>query len=241
MLDMKRIVLCLWLGALGLIPSFAQTPTDTVRAVLIGMNDLDKFIFTLEDGNGTLRVHLGGKPATIAPGFYALDVRPGDTLTVAGVRKPKKHGKKGNVSEMVSAAVLGIDYVFDHDERPGYYFSLDQKPSFQGGGPNAFSKWVNAHLVYPQASRNYGSEGTVKLQFTIEKDGKLDDVKVVQSSGDQYLDDEAFRVVSSSPDWQPGALHGKPVKVTYTFPVIFQLQNKPKKENSHPSGWSTGR
>ena len=44
---MKRIVLCLWLGALGLIPSFAQTPTDTVRAVLIGMNDLDKFIFIL--------------------------------------------------------------------------------------------------------------------------------------------------------------------------------------------------
>ena len=41
MLDMKRTVLCLWLGALGLIPSFAQTPTDTVRAVLIGMNDLD--------------------------------------------------------------------------------------------------------------------------------------------------------------------------------------------------------
>ena len=81
----------------------------------------------------------------------------------------------------------------------------------------------------------------MKLQFTIEKDGKLDDVKVVQSSGDRYLDAEAFRVVSSSPDWQPGALHGKPVKLTYTFPVIFQLQNKPKKENSHPSGWSTGR
>ena len=162
-------------------------------------------------------------------------------MTVAGVRKPKKHGKKGNVSELVSAAVLGIDYVYVHDERPGYYFSLDQKPSFQGGGPNAFTRWVNAHLVYPQASRNTGSEGTVKLQFTIEKDGKLDDVKVVQSSGDQFLDDEAFRVVSSSPDWQPGALHGKPVKVTYTFPVIFQLQNKPKKENSHPSGWSTGR
>ena len=242
MLDMKRIVLCLWLGALGLIPSFAQTPTDTVRAVLIGMNDLDRFIFTLEDGNGTLRVHLGGKPETIAPGFYALDVRPGDTLTVAGVRKARRHiGKKGNEPELVSAAVLGIDYVFDHDERPGYYFSLDRKPSFQGGDSNSFSRWVNAHLVYPQASRNSGSEGTVRLQFTIEKDGKLDDVKVVQSSGDRYLDAEAFRVVSSSPDWQPGAMHGRPVKVTFTFPVIFQLRNKPKKDNTHPSGWSTGR
>ena len=240
MLDMKRIVICLWLGALGLIPAFAQTPTDTVRAALVSVNDPNKLIFTLEDGDGTLRVHLGGKPETIAPGFYALDVRPGDTLTVAGVRKPKKHGKKGNEPEMVSAYVLGIDYVYDHDERPGYYFSLDQKPSFQGGGPNAFSRWVTSQLVYPQASRNNKSEGTVRLRFTIEKDGKLDDVSVLESSGDPLLDAEACRVVSSSPAWTPGSFRGEPAKVTFTFPVIFQLLNKPKKENSHPSGWSTG-
>ena len=60
MLDMKRIVICLLLSALGLIPAFAQTPTDTVRAALVSVNDPPKHSFPLEDGDGTLRVHLGG-------------------------------------------------------------------------------------------------------------------------------------------------------------------------------------
>ena len=236
---MKRAAICFLFCVLGFVPVFAQAPLDTVRAALIGVNDPEKLIFTLEDGDGKLKVHLGGKPNTIAPGFYALDVRKGDTLTVAGVMKARKRGKKKNESEMVSAAVLGIDYAIDHDERPGYYFSLDQKPSFQGGTSNAFSQWVNAHLVYPERSRNAGSEGTVRLRFTIEKDGKLDDISVVESSGDSLLDAEAFRVVSSSPDWKPGAFHGKPAKVTFTFPVIFQLR-APKKATTGPTGWSIG-
>ena len=235
---MKRVVIGLWV--LGAVPVFAQTPPDTVRAALVGVNDPDKLIFTLEDGDGTLKVHLGGKPNTIAPGFYALDVRKGDTLTVAGVRKDGKRGKKNNESEMVSAAVLGIDYAFDHDERPGYYFSLDQKPSFQGGSHKTFSNWVNAHLVYPDRSRSAGSEGKVLLTFTIEKNGKMGDVSVIESSGDPLLDAEAFRVVSSSPDWKPAAIRGKPAKVTFSFPVIFQLKT-PKKESTGPSGWSTKR
>lgn len=238
---MKRTVICLWLGALSLIPAFAQAPTDTVRAALVSVDDPKKLVFTLEDGDGPLKVHLGGKPETIAPGFYALDVRPGDTLTVAGVRKTRKHGKKGDESDLVSAYVLGIDYVYDHDERPGLYYSLDTKPSFQGGGPNAFSQWVSEQLVYPPASRNRKSEGQVRLRFIIEKTGKLSNVYILESSGDPLLDAEALRVVSSSPDWTPGAFRGRPARVTFTFPVIFQLKNLPEKDKAHPSGWSTGR
>lgn len=239
---MKRVAFCLWLCFQGLALSFAQQPLDTVRAALIGVNDAEKLIFTLEDGDGIMTVHLGGKPKTIAPGFYALDVRPGDTLTVAGVKKDVKRKTVRPQAELVSAAVLGIDYVHDHDERPGYYFSLDQKPTFQGQAPNAFSTWVDKQLVYPESSRNRGSEGTVRLKFTIEKSGKLGDISIVKSSGDPLLDAEAFRVVSSSPDWKPGAFRGRPAKVTFTFPVIFKLKTSQKeKAKTGPSGWSTGR
>jgi len=237
--EMKRFVICILLCIWGLVPGFAQKQLDTVRAALISVNDPKKLIFTLEDGEGTLKVHLAGMPRAIAPGFYALDVRNGDTLTVAGIRKAPKHRKK-NESEMVSAAVLGIDYAFDHDDRPGYYFSLDQKPTFQGGSPKAFSQWVNERLVYPDISRRTGSEGTVRLKFTIEKDGRLDNISILESSGDSSLDAEALRVVSSSPNWTPGSFHGKPVKVTFTFPVIFQL-NKPKKNQFESSDWSKRR
>ena len=220
---MKRIVLCVVFCLWGLVPGFARKQLDTVRAALIAVIDSEKLIFTLEDGDGKLKVRLGGKPKVIAPDFYALDVRNGDTLTVAGVRKAKKRSEK-NISEMVSAVVLGIDYAFDHDEKLGYHFSLDQKPSFQGGGTKAFSKWVTENLAYPDTPRKLGSEGTTRVKFTIEKDGSLSNISIVESSGDPLLDIEALRIVSSSPAWTPGAFRGVPVRVSYTIPVVFILR-----------------
>ena len=99
---------------------------------------------------------------------------------------------------------------------------VDQKPSFKGGDANKFSKWVNSHLVYPVDAKEKNIQGRVTLQFTIEADGRVTNVKVLKSAHPS-LDQEAVRVVSSSPKWNPGMQNGKPVKVTYTFPVIFGL------------------
>ena len=94
---------------------------------------------------------------------------------------------------------------------------------FQGGDANTFSKWVNQHLSYPDIAKENGIQGRVTLQFAIGTDGKLSDVKVLRGV-DPSLDKEAVRVVSSSPKWTPGKQRDRPVKVTYTFPVIFQLK-----------------
>ena len=100
---------------------------------------------------------------------------------------------------------------------------VDQKPSFNGGDANEFSKWVNARLVYPEVAKENGVEGRVTLQFTISKEGSLEDVKVL-SSPDETLAREAVRVVSGSPKWQPGRQRDRAVKVSYTFPVIYRLR-----------------
>ena len=84
---MKQIVIVIWLCLWTLVPGFAQKQMDTVRAALIGVNNPEKLVFTLDDGGDTLKVRLGGKLKKIAPEFYALDVRSGDTLTVVGIRK----------------------------------------------------------------------------------------------------------------------------------------------------------
>ena len=111
-------------------------------------------------------------------------------------------------------------------------FSLvDVKPSFEGGDAVAFSKWVNAHLVYPEAAKDAGVEGRVVLQFTISKEGDLVNAKVLRGC-DPILDAEALRVVSSSPDWEPGRMKGSPVNVTYTFPVVFRLSGDEAKEKA---------
>ena len=100
---------------------------------------------------------------------------------------------------------------------------VEEKPSFNGGDANEFSKWVNSKLVYPEIAKENGVQGRVTLQFTVEKDGSVTNVKVLRGV-DSSLDKEAVRVVQSSPKWKPGKQRDRPVKVTYTFPVIFQLR-----------------
>lgn len=100
---------------------------------------------------------------------------------------------------------------------------VEQKPTFQGEPANAFAKWVNARIVYPEVAKDNGVQGRVTLQFTIGTDGRIHDV-VVLSSPDETLSREAVRVVSSSPKWEPGRQRDRAAKVSYTFPVIFALR-----------------
>ena len=100
---------------------------------------------------------------------------------------------------------------------------LEDKPMFQGGNASAFSEWVNTQLKYPDAAKAAGEQGRVTLQFTIGTDGEVSNVKILRGVS-ETLDAEALRVVSSSPNWEPGKVNGKPVSVTFTFPVVFKLQ-----------------
>lgn len=101
---------------------------------------------------------------------------------------------------------------------------VEQKPTFEGKDANEFSRWVNTKLVYPEIAKENGSQGRVYLSFIVDKDGSVTDVKVLRSSSDATLDNEAIRVVKSSPKWEPGRQRDRAVKVTYTFPVIFTLR-----------------
>ena len=101
---------------------------------------------------------------------------------------------------------------------------VEQKPTFEGKNANEFSRWVNTKLVYPEIAKENGSQGRVYLSFIVDKDGSVTDVKVLRSSSDATLDNEAVRVVKSSPKWEPGRQRDRAVKVTYTFPVVFALR-----------------
>lgn len=94
---------------------------------------------------------------------------------------------------------------------------------FQDGDASNFSKWINERLIYPQDAKDAGKQGRVTMQFTVNKVGGVENVRVLRGCC-QSLDDEALRVVKSSPQWKPGMMDGKPVSVTYTFPVVFKLK-----------------
>lgn len=103
------------------------------------------------------------------------------------------------------------------------YADAEEKPTFNGGDANRFASWVNSQLVYPEEAKENGIQGRILLQFTVLKDGRIADVKVIRGV-EPSLDNEAIRVVSSSPKWAPGRANGQAINVTYTFPVIFQLK-----------------
>ncbi|MBR0313851.1 MAG: TonB family protein [Bacteroidales bacterium] len=100
---------------------------------------------------------------------------------------------------------------------------VEDKPTFQGKDANEFTKWVYDNIEYPEIAKENGIQGRVTVQFTIDKDGSVKDVKVLRGV-DSSLDKEAVRVIQKSPKWSPGKQRNKPVKVKYTFPIIFQLR-----------------
>ena len=119
-----------------------------------------------------------------------------------------------------------ITYTLNEDkkvEKAVPFQLVEEKPTFQGGDSNQFSKWVNQRLVYPDSLKKQGIQGRVTLQFTVQADGTVGNVIVLRGVHPD-LDDEAVRVVASSPEWNPGKCKDKAVPITYTFPVIFQAR-----------------
>lgn len=100
---------------------------------------------------------------------------------------------------------------------------VEKEAEFPGGGRTALNKWLSRNVRYPQDAEEAGIKGTVILQFVIEKDGSVSDVKVVRSV-DPQLDKEAVRAVKSMPKWSPAEQRGKPVRYLYTLPVDFIIQ-----------------
>ncbi len=99
---------------------------------------------------------------------------------------------------------------------------VEQKPEFPGGEA-AMYKWLSDHINYPAAASEEGVQGRVVVEFVVSKTGAIENVKVLRGRH-QALDKEAVRVVKAMPKWQPGRNNGQPVKVTYTLPVSFKLQ-----------------
>lgn len=133
-----------------------------------------------------------------------------------------------NLEDDANLGVEIIDYVEQVEEEVVEeetipFMFVEEKPKFNGGDANEFSKWVGRNLVYPEIAKENGVSGRVMLQFTINPDGSLSNIVVLRGV-DESLDKEAVRVVSMSPKWKPGKQRDRAVPVTYTFPVIFQLR-----------------
>ena len=112
------------------------------------------------------------------------------------------------------------------------YYDCDQRPVFLNSPEITpfMENWVYPNLKYPESAVRAGVQGRVMVDFIIDKEGKVTDVRVVKSV-DPELDEEAVRVVSASPKWKPGRMGGRKVRTSVTVPVEFRLKKKNSKGN----------
>jgi protein TonB len=83
---------------------------------------------------------------------------------------------------------------------------------------------IKKHFSYPQRAADDEIQGRVSVQFMIDKQGNVTDIKMRGPKGGELLEKEAERIISKLPQFTPGKQRGKPVKVKYGLPINFRLQ-----------------
>ncbi len=101
--------------------------------------------------------------------------------------------------------------------------TIHDVPEVQASFPGDVYKWIKDNMKYPAAAQEQGIQGRVSVQFVVNKDGSIVDVKI-QRSPDASLGAEAERLVKKMPKWTPARMGGKPVRSRFSLPITFRLQ-----------------
>jgi len=102
-------------------------------------------------------------------------------------------------------------------EKTGVYEVVDEFPTFPGGA-SALYEWIQKNQKKPEGDKI----GRCYVNFIVEKDGSLSEIKVVRSAGDEKLDEEAVRLMKTMPRWNPGKLRGKYVRCRFRLAIPFK-------------------
>jgi TonB family protein len=144
------------------------------------------------------------KDAEMAPSFNA------DTIKKELAKEPA-----------LNAPILKEVKVYGYKNEEDALTHVDVLPMFKGG-TQKFPEFLQRNLQYPAEAKAKKTEGRVIVNFIVEKDGSLSDVKILRGVSKE-LDEEALRVIKLSPNWEPGQQNGKAVRVSFALPISFDL------------------
>lgn len=137
------------------------------------------------------------------------------TISTADVKgTDEEHGK------LISEVDENKKNVAGEEVKP--FLIVEQMPDFPGG-TDELMKFLRNNIQYPQMARETGIQGTVIVQFVVNKDGKISGVKVLRGIGGG-CDEEAIRVVKAMPTWKAGKQNGVAVPVYFQLPIKFTLK-----------------
>lgn len=103
-------------------------------------------------------------------------------------------------------------------------YEIVDEPAEYPGGREAMSEYLKKNLMYPAIAKENGIQGKCYLRFVVNTDGSISDVRVLRGVTDcPECDKEATRTVKNMPNWKPGRMNGKDVKMYFTLPIAFKL------------------
>jgi len=118
-----------------------------------------------------------------------------------------------------AAAAQEKELVSSKDNSSGIYQYVEQMPS----AGYDMGKYLSENLKYPEEARKAGIGGRVIAKFVVNEDGSVSDV-IIQKGIGGGCDEEAKRVLDKMPSWKPGKQNGKPVRVLFTLPIVFKME-----------------
>ena len=234
-------------------PSETDKVSDKPLSIPLSLDVKGDFILT-EDKYLKIRSHDGKTPPVFIDGVETDIKRTRiDPETIESIRVYRagtgvdKFGERGKneIIEIITRRdgslnngkrPISFEIVKTQSDQAGSstpFVVVEEMPEFAGGGEDAMFEWIAQNLRYPVKARKKKIEGTVRVKFLINPEGKVSDVVILRSDN-KIFEDEAKRLVSNMPDWKPGRQSGKAVSVYYMVPVEFRLTAG--KESIKPSG-----
>ena len=189
---------------------------DTTRVILRGVvesiRNPESGNLYLKDATGKVLLYRMLDYEGGSRSFRAIGVLVGDTLAVCGCRS-----LYGSTIEMKNGHLVYYAKGPDHDKIAERQ-KAEKMPRFKGGTVKDFEKWVASRVQYPAGC---SAQGTVVVKFVVGRNGKVQEIQVVDKVH-PLLDAEAVRVVASSPKWKPGKYNGQPSRTVLYVPVEFK-------------------
>ena len=156
-------------------------------------------------------------PATVAE--QVMNVVDDDVKTEGDL---KIQSSEDDTAKVVIKPVTPVDDGDDEEEADPIILVVEEKAEFPGG-MQALMSFLKKELNYPQVAIDNNIQGRVLVEFVVNRDGSIQDIKIARGV-DPILDQEAIRVVKKMPKWQPAKQSGKTCRSRFTLPILFKFK-----------------
>ncbi|MBI1781324.1 MAG: TonB family protein [Sphingobacteriales bacterium] len=153
------------------------------------------------------------------------EVKEQEDLKDANIGKIDQEGIKSDVVNppKVEEATQVVQAPVEDDQ---IFTKVEIEAGFPGGD-GAWKKFLERNLNGQVPSDNGAPEGTyrVLVQFVVDKEGNVSDVKPLTSYG-YGMEEEAVKAIKKGPKWTPAEQNGRKVKAYRTQPIVFQVTSE---------------